>query len=46
MYDVINIMDKLEVYRALVDYFQKKVIYLDDEGRSIDIYGINRGVSL
>jgi len=45
-YDVIIGMDWLEAHRALVDCFKKKVICLDDEGRSIEICGINRGVSL
>ena len=35
MYDVIIGMDWLEAHRALVDYFKKVVICLDDEGRSI-----------
>ena len=46
MCDVIIGMDWLEAHQALVDCFKKKVICLDDEGRPIEIFGIERVVSL
>ena len=45
-YDIIIGMEWVEVHQALVDYLKKKVIFLDDEGRRINIFGIERAVSL
>jgi hypothetical protein len=46
MYDLIIGMDLLEAHRAMVDCFMKRVLCVDDEGRSIEIHGIRRKVSL
>jgi hypothetical protein len=46
MYDLIIGMDWLEAHRAMVYCFAKKVICVDDEGRSVDIQGAQRKVSL
>jgi hypothetical protein len=45
-YDLIIGMDWLAAHRALVDCFAKKVLCIDDEGRPIEIQGIQRKVSL
>jgi hypothetical protein len=45
-YDLIIEMDWLEAHRSLVDCFTKRVLCIDDEGRSIEIHGIHRKVSL
>jgi hypothetical protein len=45
-YDLIIGMDWLEAHRALVDCFAKRVLYVDDEGRPIEIQGVRRKVSL
>jgi hypothetical protein len=46
MYDLIIGMDWLESHRAMVDCFAKRVLCVDDEGRSVEIHGIRRKVSL
>jgi hypothetical protein len=45
-YDLIIGMDWLAAHRALVDCFAKRVFCVDDEGRPIEIQGIQRKVSL
>ena len=45
-YDLIIGMDWLTSHRALVDCFAKKVLCVDDEGRPIEIQGVQRKVSL
>jgi hypothetical protein len=45
-YDLIIGMDWLAAHRALVDCFAKKVLCIDDEGRPIEIQGVQRKVSL
>jgi hypothetical protein len=45
-YDLIIGMDWLEAHRAMVDCFTKRVLCIDDEGRSVEIHGIQRKVSL
>ena len=45
-YDLIIGMDWLEAHRALVDCFAKRVLYVDDEGRLVEIQGVRRKVSL
>jgi hypothetical protein len=45
-YDLIIGMDWLASHRALVDFFAKKVLCIDDEGRRIEIQGVQRKVSL
>jgi hypothetical protein len=45
-YDLIIGMDWLASHRALVDCFAKRVLCVDDEGRPIEIQGIQRKVSL
>ena len=45
-YDLIIGMDWLEAHRALVDCFAKRVLCVDDEGRPIEIQGVQRKVSL
>jgi hypothetical protein len=45
-YDLIIGMDWLVAHRALVDCFAKKVLCIDDEGRPIEIQGVQRKVSL
>jgi hypothetical protein len=39
-------MDWLETHRAFVDYFEKSVLCLDNERRSIEIHDIKMKVSL
>jgi hypothetical protein len=39
-------MDWLESHRAMVDCFVKRVLCVDDEGRSVEIHGVRRKVSL
>ena len=45
-YDIIIEMDWLQAHRAMVDYFTKSVLCVDDEGRSVAIHGVRRKVSL
>jgi hypothetical protein len=45
-YDLIIGMDWLEVHRAMVDCFTKRVLCVDDEGRPVEIQGVWRKVSL
>jgi hypothetical protein len=45
-YDKIIGMDWLESHRALVDCFAKRVLCVDDEGRSVEIHSVWRKVSL
>jgi hypothetical protein len=45
-YDLIIGMDWLASHRALVDCFTKRVLCVDDEGRPIEIQGVQRKVSL
>jgi hypothetical protein len=45
-YDLIIEMDWLESHRDMVDCFTKRVLYIDDEGRPIEIHGVRRKVSL
>jgi hypothetical protein len=45
-YDLIIGMDWLAAHRALVDCFAKRVLCIDDEGRPIEIQGVQRKVSL
>jgi hypothetical protein len=45
-YDLIIGMDWLAAHRALVDCFAKRVLYVDDEGRPVEIHGVQRKVSL
>ena len=45
-YDLIIGMDWLAAHRALVDCFAKRVFCVDDEGRPIEIQGIQRKVLL
>jgi hypothetical protein len=45
-YDLIIGMDWLAAHRALIDCFAKKVLCVNDEGKSIEIQGIQRKVSL
>jgi predicted aspartyl protease len=40
MYDLIIGMDWLESHRAMVDCFAKRVLFVDDEGRPIEIHGV------
>jgi hypothetical protein len=46
MYDLIIGMDWLEAHRAMVYFFTKRVLCVDDEGRSVEIHGVWRKVSL
>jgi hypothetical protein len=39
-------MDWLESHQAMVDCFAKRVLCVDDEGRSVEIHGVRRKVSL
>ena len=39
-YDLIIGMDWLEAHQAMVDFFAKKVLCVDDEGRPIEIHGV------
>jgi hypothetical protein len=45
-YDLIIRMDWLASHRALVDCFPKRVLCVDDEGRPVEIQGVQRKVSL
>ena len=45
-YDLIIGMDWLAAHRALVDCFAKRMICVDDEGRPVEIQGVQRKVSL
>jgi hypothetical protein len=45
-YDLIIEMDWLESHRDMVDCFTKRVLYIDNEGRSVEIHGVRRKVSL
>jgi hypothetical protein len=45
-YDLIIGMDWLEAHRALVDCFAKRVLCVDNEGRPMEIQGVQRKVSL
>jgi hypothetical protein len=45
-YDLIIRMDWLVAHRALVDCLAKRVLCVDDEGRPIEIQGVQRKVSL
>jgi hypothetical protein len=45
-YELIIGMDWLAAHRALVDCFAKRVLCIDDEGRPIEIQGVQRKVSL
>jgi hypothetical protein len=40
MYDLIIGMEWLESHRTMVYFSTKRVICVDDEGRSVDIHGI------
>jgi hypothetical protein len=44
-YDLIIGMDWLAAHRALVDCFAKRVLCVDDEGRPVEIQGVQRKVS-
>jgi hypothetical protein len=46
MYDLIIGMDWLATHRAMVDCFAKRVLCVDDEGRPVEIQGVQRKVSL
>jgi hypothetical protein len=46
VYDLIIGMDWLVDHRALVDFFTKRVLCVDDEGSPIEIHGVWRKVSL
>jgi hypothetical protein len=45
-YDLIIGMDWLAAHQAMVDCFAKRVLCVDDEGRSVEIQGVQRKVSL
>jgi hypothetical protein len=45
-YDLIIGMDWLVAHRALVDCFAKKVLCVNDEGKLVEIQGVQRKVSL
>jgi hypothetical protein len=45
-YDLIIGMDWLTTHRALIDCFAKKVLCVNDEGKLIEVQGIQRKVSL
>jgi hypothetical protein len=45
-YDLIIGMDWLEANRVLVDCFVKRVLCVDNEGRLVEIQGVQRRVSL
>jgi hypothetical protein len=45
-YDLIIGMDWLAVHRALVDCFAKRVLCVDDEGRAVEIQGVQRKLLL
>ena len=44
-YDLNIGMDWLESHRSMVDCFMKRVLCVDDEGRSVEIHGVWRKVS-
>jgi hypothetical protein len=39
-------MDWIESYRAFIGYFEKRIFFLYNEGRSIKIHGIKRNMSI
>jgi hypothetical protein len=45
-YDLIIGIDWLASHRDLVDCFSKRVLCVDDEGRPVEIQGVQRKVSL
>jgi predicted aspartyl protease len=45
-YDLIIGMDWLEAHRSLVDCFANRVLCVDDEGRPVEIQGVQKRVSL
>jgi hypothetical protein len=45
-YDLIIGMDWLANHRALIDCFAKRVLCVNDEGKSVEIQGVQRKVSL
>jgi hypothetical protein len=45
-YDLIIGMDWLATHQALVDCFAKRVLCVDDEGRPVEIQGVQRKVLL
>ena len=45
-YDLIIGMDWLAAHRALVNCLTKRVLCIDDEGRLVEIQGVQRKVSL
>jgi hypothetical protein len=45
-YDLIIRMDWLEAHRAMVDFFAKRVLCVDNKGRPVEIPGVRRNVSL
>ena len=45
-YDLIIGMDWLAAHRALVDCFTKRVLCVDNEGKPVEIQGVQRKVSL
>jgi hypothetical protein len=45
-YDLIIGMDWLEAHRAMVYCFAKRVLCIDNEGRSVEIHSVWRKVSL
>jgi hypothetical protein len=45
-YDLIIRMDWLVAHRALIDCFAKKVLCVNDEGKLIEVQGVQRKVSL
>jgi uncharacterized protein YqfA (UPF0365 family) len=45
-YDLIIGIDWLEAHRAMVDCFAKRVLCVDNEGRSVEIHDVQRKVSL
>jgi hypothetical protein len=45
-YDLIIGMDWLEAHQVMVDCFAKRVLCVDDEGRPVEIHGVQRKVSL
>jgi hypothetical protein len=46
VYDLIIGMDWLAAHRAMVDCFAKRVLCVNDEGRPVEIQGVQRKVSL
>ena len=45
-YDLIIGMNWLEEHRAFLDYYEKKVLFVDDKGKAIEIQSIKSKVSL